>query len=203
MLAAGQGENVSELPVRLVVFAGSLRTGSFNRRLARAAAAVAAARGAEVREVNLGDWPLPIYDGDLEAGSGVPEPAVQLKELFADHDGFIVASPEYNGSFSPLLKNVIDWMSRQGTDPAPMLPYRGKVAGLLAASPGRLGGLRGLVDVRRVLSGIGVHVVPAEFALNGAGTAFGADGELLDSAHRQGVARVVDQVIRTAARLRA
>ncbi len=188
--------------VRIVVFAGSVRRGSYNRRLAASAADLVDQAGAEAVRIDLADYPAPLYNGDLEAERGLPDSVVALKRAFAESAGFVAVSPEYNGSISPLMKNTIDWMSRRGEDPAPMLPFRGKVAGLLAAAPGRLGGLRGLVELRRVLSGIGVLVVPAQYALHGAGEAFAEDGSLVSDAHRQGVVRVVEATVATARKMR-
>ena len=187
--------------VRIVVFAGSVRTGSYNRKLAAATAAMLGEQGAEAILVDLAKYPAPLYDGDLEAASGLPETVVALKRMFQESAGFIAASPEYNGSISPLMKNTIDWMSRRGEDAAPMLPFRGKVAGLLSASPGRLGGLRGLVELRRVLSGIGVLVVPNQYSVHSAGEAFDDDGTLAVDAHRRGVTRVLEATVATAKRM--
>ncbi len=187
--------------VRIAVFAASLRTGSHNRKLASVAADMLEPCGAEVVRVDLADYPAPLYNGDIEAESGLPDTVVALKRVFQECAGFIAVSPEYNGSLSPLMKNTIDWMSRRGDDPAPMLPFRGKVAGLLSAAPGRLGGLRGLVELRRVLSGIGVLVVPSQYAVHGAGEAFGDDGSLVEEAHRRGVARVLEATSTTARRM--
>lgn len=186
---------------RLAVFAGSLRRESYNRRLALVAADMVEEAGAEAVRVDLADYPMPLYDADFEAESGLPAAVVAVKEVFSSCEGFIAASPEYNGSLSPLMKNAIDWMSRKGDDPAPMMPFRDKVAGLLSASPGGLGGLRGLIELRRVLGGLGVVVSPVQHALGGAGAAFGEDGELVDEATRKAVERVVAKTVELARRL--
>lgn len=186
---------------RLAVFAGSLRRQSFNRRLALAAADMVDGAGAEAVRVDLADYQIPLYDADIEADSGLPAGVVAIKKVFADCDGFIAASPEYNGSLSPLIKNTIDWMSRKGDDPAPMIPFRDKVAGLLSASPGKLGGLRGLIELRRVLGGLGVLVSPVQHAIGGAGEAFGDDGGLVDEATRRSVERVVVKTVELARKL--
>ncbi len=188
--------------VQIVVFAGSVRTGSYNRKLATAAANMLGARGAEAVLVDLAMYPAPLYNGDLEAKSGIPDTIVALKRVFQNSNGFIAASPEYNGSLSPLMKNTIDWMSRRGEDSASMLPFRGKVAGLMSAAPGRLGGLRGLVELRRVLSGIGVLVVPNQYSVHTAGEAFDDEGSLAVDAHRRGVEQVVAATVATAQRMR-
>ena len=183
---------------RLLVFAGSSRTGSLNTRLARAAAAVAESMGATVTLVSLADFEMPLYDGDLEAEHGIPEGVQRWKRALIEHDGFIVASPEYNGSLSPLLKNAIDWASRREGDEPRLVAFQGKVVGLLAASPGGLGGLRALPHVRTILSGIGAHVVPRQFALGGAHQAFADDGSLADEGKAAQMAGVVEQVVQTA-----
>ena len=188
-------------PFQIVVFAGSIRTGSYNAMVASAVVPLLARFGAEAVPVDLADYPAPLYNADIEAESGLPESVVALKRVFQHSSGFIAVSPEYNGSVSPLMKNTIDWMSRRGEDPTPMLPFRGKVAGLLSASPGRLGGLRGLVELRRVLSGIGVLVVPQQYAVHTAGKAFGEDGSLVQDEHWRGITRVVEATVSIARRI--
>lgn len=187
---------------RILVFAGSARKASHNKKLAAAAASVAEGLGADVTLIDLADYPIPLYDGDLEEADGLPEHAQTLKRMFADHDGLFIAAPEYNASITPLLKNTIDWLSRsEPSDTGPMMAFRGKVAALGSTSPGRLGGLRGLVVVRMLLSGIGVHVVPDQVAVGAAGTAFAEDGSLTD----EGAAKMLDatmgNLINTARRL--
>ena len=137
---------------KILAFAGSTRTDSLNKKLARAAAAIAGEAGAEVTFVDLRDLALPLYDGDLEEASGLPEGARKLKALLRASDGFLIASPEYNSSVTAVLKNALDWASRAETDDEPPLAaFRGKAAALLSASPGALGGLRGLVHLRAIL----------------------------------------------------
>lgn len=183
---------------RLIVFAGSARRGSWNRQLAAVAAGMAREAGAEVTPVDLADYPLPILDEDLESAEGLPEHAVRLKDLFRSQDGFIVCCPEYNSSITPLLKNTIDWLSRPREGEPVLACFRGKVAGLLAASPGALGGLRGLVHVRAILGNIGVHVVPDQHALAGAQGAFAPDGSLADAGQADRVRAVVGATVRAA-----
>lgn len=187
---------------RLIVFAGSTRRESWNRKLAAAAAGMAREAGAEVTPLELSDYPMPIMDEDLEAAEGLPANALKLKDLFKAHDGFLVSCPEYNGSITPLLKNTIDWLSRPREGEAQLACFGGKVAGLFGASPGGLGGLRGLVHVRAILSGIGTHVVPAQFALGGAHEAFNPDGSMADPAKAKAVRAVVEATVRTATRLK-
>ena len=167
-------------PVKILAFAGSTRRESFNKRLVRVAAAGARRAGAEVTVLDLADLPLPIFDQDLEAAEGLPANARKLKELMADHQGFLISSPEYNSSITPLLKNAIDWASRKEEGEQPMTAYRGKAAALMSASPGGLGGLRGLVHLRAILGNMGVLVLPRQKAVGGAVKAFNEDGNLLD-----------------------
>jgi NAD(P)H-dependent FMN reductase len=184
---------------RLIVFAGSTRKESFNRRLARVAAGMAREAGADVTHLELADYPLPIMDEDLEAAEGLP---INCLDLWKAHDGFIVSCPEYNSSITPLLKNTIDWLSRPRQGEKPLECFKGKVAGLLGASSGALGGLRGLVTVRSILGNIGVIVMPEQHALTGADKRFGPDGSLLEPPQADAVRRVVDATVRVAGRLR-
>lgn len=165
---------------KILAFSGSARKDSYNQKLVKIAAGGAEKAGAEVNLINLGDFPMPMFNQDLEAEQGIPEPARDFKKLLIEHDGFLIASPEYNSAFSPLLKNAIDWASRREGDEAPLLAYRGKIATLMAASPGALGGLRGLVFLRMLLGNIGVTVLAKQQAIVRADQAFGPDGNLLD-----------------------
>ena len=189
------------MPVRLLAFCGSARKESTNRRLLAAAVGAARAAGASVTELDLQSGLLPIYDGDLEARHGLPAAALELKAQFAAHDGFLIASPEYNGFFPPLLKNTLDWVSRPAPD-APA-PYAGKAAGLLAASPGALGGIRCLPHLRLLLANLGVTVSPAQLALGRADQAFGADGNLGDANQQKLLEQVVADLIRLTAAIKS
>lgn len=166
---------------RILAFAGSNRKESFNRKLLHAAAEAAKAAGAHVTLLELRDYPLPIMDQDLEKESGIPENAMKLKKIFIEHQGFVIASPEYNSSVTPLLKNTIDWVSRPVPGEPALAAYQGKVATLLSASSGALGGLRGLVHLRAILGNIGVIVLPEQLAISSAHEAFNADGSLKDA----------------------
>ena len=171
---------MSEYP-RILAFAGSSRSGSFNQVLLENAVDIARAAGAEVTSINLKDYPLPIFDQDLESANGMPQPARELKNLFVQHSSLLIACPEYNSSITPLLKNTIDWVTRPAdeNDP-PLSAFAGKTAALLAASPGGFGGLRGMRHVREILSNIGVLVCPSQFALAKAHEAFDSSGKLQD-----------------------
>jgi NAD(P)H-dependent FMN reductase len=167
---------------RILALAGSTRKGSFNRNLLREAARGAVDGGAEVVEADLREFAMPLFDQDDEREHGMPEAAVRLKRLFLDCDGLLLASPEYNGSITGVLKNAIDWVSRRQGDEAPLAAFRGKAAALLAASPGALGGLRGLVHVRAILSNLGMLVLPGQLAVPKAGDVFADSGEMVDEA---------------------
>lgn len=173
---------------RILAFAGSARRDSFNKKLIKIAAKAAEEAGAEVTLLDLADFPLPLYDGDLEAEHGIPENAKALKELFLAHQGILLSCPEYNSSITPLLKNTIDWVSRPVEGEGPLAAYQGKVCALMSASPGALGGLRGLVHVRAILENIGVIVLPKQMAISQANNAFADDGTLNDSRQQETIA---------------
>lgn len=187
---------MSNIP-KILAFAGSTREASWNKRLVKVAAEGARSTGAEVTVIDLRDFPMPIYDGDLEANGGLPEQARRLKTLFIEHQGLLISSPEYNGGMSAVLKNAIDWVSRREGDEPNLAAYYNKVAGIMSTSPGRLGGLRGLVHVRQILTNIGVLVVPQQHALGGAGDAFGDDGMLVDSDQQAIITGIGARVART------
>ncbi len=190
--------------MKLLIFAGSTRQNSFNRQLAATAAAMARAAGAELTHLELADFDIPLYNADLEA-RGTPPDVIRLKKLLFEHPAWIICSPEYNGSYTALLKNTIDWASSpvkgdpewtRGTK-----PFEGKVVGLLSASPGALGGLRSLSHLSPLLLNLQCWIAPQQFALGNARQAFDSHGVLQDEAHRQGVQAVVDQVLWATARL--
>ncbi len=172
----------------LLAFAGSLRKESFNKKLVRIAAGAAEAAGGIVTVIDLRDYPMPIFDQDLETEQGLPEHAAQLKKLMLEQDGFLIASPEYNSSVTGVLKNTIDWASRMGPGETPLAAFMGKSAVLMSASPGALGGLRGLVHLRSILGNIGVLVLPEQMAIVKAHEAFNADGTLKDATQQASVA---------------
>ena len=163
---------------KILAFAGSVRKDSFNRKLLQHAVTGAREAGADVTVVDLKDYPLPLFDQDLEAESGPPENAKKLKKLFIEHHALLIASPEYNSSITPLMKNTIDWVSRPVAGDPALAGFQGKVASLISASPGALGGLRGLVHLRSILGNIGVIVLPEQIAVPVAHEAFDAAGSL-------------------------
>ena len=191
-------------PIPLLVFAGSSRAQSWNRKLASVAADTARAAGAQVTHLELGDFDLPLYNGDLEA-RGIPRDVIRLKEIFHAHPAWLVVSPEYNGSYTGLLKNTIDWVSSpikgDPTWASGTKPFAGKVVGMLSASPGALGGLRSLSHLAPLLMNLQCWVSPKQFALSKAGEAFDADGQLIAEAARSSVQGVVAQVLHAANRL--
>lgn len=173
---------------KILAFAGSARKNSFNKKLVKIAALGAEISGADVTLIDLADFAMPFFNQDLEQEQGMPVNARAFKNLLRSHDGFLIASPEYNGAFSALLKNAIDWASRTETpDELPLIAYQGKVAALMAASPGALGGSRGLVMLRLLLSNIGVMVLPNQYALSFAHNAFNSEGNLVDATQQQAV----------------
>jgi chromate reductase len=172
---------------RILAFAGSTRKESFNKKLVQNAATGARAAGAEVTLLDLKDFPLPLFDQDLEAAQGMPDNGTKLKKLFIDDDGLLIASPEYNSSVTAVLKNAIDWVSRPARGEPPLVAFTGKVATLMSASPGALGGLRGLAHVRSILGNIGVIVLPDQIAVAKAHEAFKPGGSLTDPQQQAGI----------------
>lgn len=189
---------------RLLAFPASARKDSFNRMLLKGMVSGAEAAGASVTLIEPHDYPLPIYDGDLEAGQGLPAPAAALQSLFAEHDGLLLASPEYNGFFTPLLKNTLDWLSRplpDGSGRPGTVHVRGKPAGIASASPGALGGIRSLQHTRLYLSNLGFIVVPEQVGVPNAAKVFDAAGRLTDERLAKAVEGVGAAVAGLAARL--
>lgn len=194
---------MSSVP-KILAFAGSLRAESFNKKLAKLAAEAARRAGAQVTYLDLRDLPLPIFDQDLEARDGLHENARQLKALLLAHDGFIIAAPEYNSSITAVLKNAIDWASRKGhPEEANLACFAGKTAAIMSASPGGLGGLRGLVHLRAILENIQVLVLPDQIAIATAHEAFQPDGSLKDARRQATVEVIASKLVDTIAKLRA
>ncbi len=187
---------------KILAFAGSLRRDSLNKKLAAAAAQAAEAAGAEVTLIDLKDFPLAVYDQDVEDAEGLPDAAKRLKQLMFDADGFLISAPEYNSSITAALKNAIDWASRREEGEEPLQAFRGKVAALVAASPGGLGGLRGLVHVRAILGNIQVLVLPRQYALSNAGQAFDEQGRLTDEKAREAVEAIGRELADTIRKLK-
>jgi NAD(P)H-dependent FMN reductase len=177
---------------KILAFAGSTRIDSYNKKLVKIAASGAQAAGAEVTYIDLRDLPLPLYDEDLEAQEGLPANARTFKDLMISHQGLLIASPEYNSSLTAVLKNAIDWASRPAPNEAPLAAFAGKVATIMSASPGALGGLRGLVHLRSILGNIKVLVLPDQVAVPKAYEAFNVDGTLKDPKQQQSIEQLGD-----------
>jgi NAD(P)H-dependent FMN reductase len=188
---------------KILAFAGSLRTDSLNKKLIRAASEAAQSAGGEVTLIDLRDYPMPIFDGDDEVAHGLPHNARKLKELFLAHQGLLIASPEYNSSVTAVLKNAIDWVSRPLPGEVYLAPFLDKVAALLSASPGALGGLRGLVHLRAILGNIGVLVLPDQLAIPLAHEAFDANGKLKDAKKQAELERIARRLVQVTARYNA
>jgi chromate reductase, NAD(P)H dehydrogenase (quinone) len=180
--------------MRLLFFAGSAREGSYNKKLARLACHIAGANGVEAVFVDLKDYPMPIYNGDVEATDGPPERARAFTALLQEYDGVFIATPEYNSSVPPLLKNTLDWVSRVKADGESGIEvYRTRVFAISGASPGYYGAMRSLLHLRQILEiGLGAAVIPQQLALPRAMNAFEDDGGLKDEAQQVLLKRVVE-----------
>lgn len=174
------------MAIKVLAFSGSLRKASLNTALVRIAAEGARLSGAEVTIAELREYPMPLYDGDLEASQGMPEHAARFKALLVAHQGLLIASPEHNSMISAALKNAIDWASRPGPGETSLYAFQGKVAALCAASPGALGGIRGLVSLKSLLGNIGVTIIPQQVAVSKAHEAI-EGGALKDAKQQQSI----------------
>ena len=182
--------------LKILVIPGSLRTGSHNARLAAAAAYQFVQAGAEVTRISLGDFPLPIYDGDLQSKSGVPKNAINLKRMIGAHQGVVMVTPEYNSSVPPLVKNAIDWVSRvHDANKSRGQVFRGRAFAIAAASEGRLGGSRALAALRLILSACHAMVIPNQLALSFAGEAYDDMDRLKHPADIEALNALVRQLI--------
>lgn len=173
---------------KILAFCGSTRKDSLNKKLLAIAVKGAKDAGASVNMIDMQDYSLPIFNQDDEQENGMPENARQFKQLLVEADGMLIASPEYNGSYSALLKNSIDWASRsEAENEAPLIAYRDKFAAIMSASPGSLGGLRGLTVLRMLLSGLGMMVLPKQVAIPNAMKAFDFNDQLINDKQRSSV----------------
>jgi chromate reductase, NAD(P)H dehydrogenase (quinone) len=184
--------------LRILAFSGSARRESLNKKLLAVAIEATRAAGAEVTLHDFKEFPIPMYDGDLEDAEGIPANAQKLIELITQHAGLLIASPEYNSQNAPLLKNAIDWCTR--TDENPLI---GKVAGIVSASPGMFGGIRSQTLLRQLLIHLGCHVVPVTCVLPHADKAFDENGALKDERSRKSVQAVATQLVRITTKLNA
>lgn len=187
----------SSMAPRILAFAGSARRESLNRKLLAVTVQAVSEAGGKVTLVELKDFALPLYDGDLEDAAGMPAGAAKLVELIKAHDGLLIASPEYNSMITPLLKNAIDWCSRADDDPFP-----GKVVAVVSASPGALGGIRSLKMAQQLLLHLGCHVVPGNTMLPQAHKAFDASGALTDERTAKSVKALAGALVEMARRLK-
>lgn len=192
------------MSVKILAFAGSTRKESLNKKLVHVAAEGARAAGAEVTVVDLHDYPMPLFDGDLEVASGMPEKALALKKMLREHDGLLIASPEYNSGYSAVLKNTIDWLSRQSEPGEKALSaFAGKYAALMSASPGALGGLRGLYQLRELMQNISVTVMPRMQSVPQAQAAFDEQGRMREENMAKSVAALGADLFKTLEKIKA
>ncbi|MDD4974957.1 MAG: NAD(P)H-dependent oxidoreductase [Bacteriovorax sp.] len=187
---------------KIIAFAGSTRTESYNKKILKAAVFGAREAGAEVTVIDLRDFPLPLFDGDLEAKEGIPSNGKKLKELFKTHHALLLALPEYNSSMSGVFKNTIDWVSRPEKGETPLQCFDGKVAGLISASPGSLGGLRGLVHARSMLENINVLVMPEQICVPKAAEAFDEYGILKNEVIKKSIEKLGADLVDLTLRVR-
>ena len=188
--------------LKILVIPGSLRTGSINAKLAAAAAHELALAGAEVTRISLGDFPLPIYDGDLQSKSGVPKNAVNLKRMMSAHHGVLIVTPEYNSSVPALVKNTIDWVTRvQDAHETRGQVFSERPFAIAAASEGRLGGTRSLAALRLILTACHATVIPNQLALSFASQAYDDMDRLKHPADVEALAALVRQLVEVSQRM--
>ncbi|WP_457580768.1 NADPH-dependent FMN reductase [Ensifer canadensis] len=188
---------------RIIAFSGSAREGSFNKLLASEAAAQARDLGATVTLIDLNDFTMPVYHGDDERRDGTTPNGRLLRRMFMEHDGFLIASPENNGSVSALLKNTFDWISRADDGLAEKVAFAGKVAGIMGCTTGYFGALRQMAHLRDILSSMGTIVLPERVNIPNAREAFDADGHLTTDAARASVSALVKRLVFVTDRLRS
>ena len=189
--------------IKILAFSGSGRKDSYNKKVVQVAAQGAIESGAEVMIVDLAEFDMPIFNEDLESEQGMHPGGQKFKKFLMQHDGFLISSPEHNSSYSALLKNSIDWASRQVEGEAPMQAYKGKVAGIMGASPGALGGLRGLVNLRMLLENIGVMVLPGQKAVVKVHTLLDDNGQLSDEKTQIALKNIGKELVNTLSKLKA
>lgn len=190
------------MTTKILAFSGSAKKSSLNQKLVTCAAQYAKEAGAEITVINLGDFNLPLFDEDLEREQGTPQGAVELKELMKSHHGFLISSPEYNSSITPLLKNAIDWASRKADDESNLECFDGKVIGLMACSPGALGGMRGLFHVTSILGSIKSIVLPHQIAVGNGYQAFDQQGKLVEKKDIEAVRNISQKTVEFATKLK-
>lgn len=186
----------------ILAFAGSLRKDSFNKRLVKIAAQGARDAGGEVTYIDLADYPMPMFNEDIEASTGMDPVARKFKELMIAADGILLSSPEYNGSISGALKNAIDWASRPEKGETPLIAFKDKPIQLMSASPGGLGGIRGLIHLRGMLGGIQMMVMPQQHCVSQAHTVMDKEGNLTDEKQREIVIGLGKKLVETVKKLK-
>lgn len=187
---------------KFLCLAGSSRKESFNKKLAKCAFEELKAQGADAQFVDLHDYPMPLFNEDDEASTGMPENALKLKKIFIKTDGFFIASPEYNSSISPLLKNTMDWISRTHEEGEPALKaYKGKVFAIGGASPGGFGGMRGLVHLRMILQNMGAHTIPSQISVPSSFKEFDEHGHFVQEKYAKMLKGMMGELIDMTQRL--
>ncbi len=177
--------------IKILAFSGSSRKDSVNKKMVKIAAQGVEKAGTEVTYIDLADYPMPIYNGDLEESEGLPKPAREFKKILTEHNGILISTPEYNSNFPALLKNAIDWASRsESADETRLSAYQNKFAAIMCATPGGSGGMKGLMMLRLQLEHIGVIVLPNQQSLSQAHQAFDEQGNLVDSKKQRAVKKV-------------
>lgn len=182
---------------RVLGFAGSSREGSYNKLLLKEASEMAQQAGTVVKVIDLKDYPLPFFDEDLESQQGMPEKAKELRNLMVNSQIIIIASPEYNASIPAVLKNALDWASRNEEGKGSRDAYKGKVFVLLSASPGKTGGSRGLVHLKAIIEDVGGKVYLKQFSLPAAYQAFDDQGHLKDAQQRAELQQLVQEAFKS------
>lgn len=192
------------MTIKTLAIAGSLRKESYNQKLVELAARQAQDTGSETLSLKLTDFPMPLLNEDDEAAQGAPAAASQLREHFVNSDLLLIASPEYNGSISGVLKNTIDWLSRPSSSKDGELSsaFEGKVVALLSASPGGFGGMRGLEHLRTILTNLGAIVLPGNVSIPAAYAAFKDDGSLEQEALNDRLKGQIEKAVATAKALK-
>lgn len=184
---------------RILLFAGSTRTGAYSGKVADLAQKELALQGAEVTRISLADFPLPIMNQDLEAEEGVPENAIKLARLFVAHDAVMICTPEYNGSMPPLLKNTIDWISRAKENGKSIRAFGGKIGCICSSSEGNFAGIRSASHLRQVLVHIQMEVIAPQVSVPNANEAFEENGEFKSERPRSGMNRTCKTLVEEAA----
>ncbi len=188
---------------KILAFSGSTRRNSYNQAVVECAAQAAKDAGAEVTVINLADYAMPIFNEDEEAEYGIPERAQAFKQLMIEHDGILIASPEYNSSYPAVLKNAIDWASRKAGDEPVLAAYKQKVVGLMAASPGALGGMRVLVVLRMLMQNLSCIVAPAQVAVGNVADKLDESSAISDEKTKKQLANLAKQVVDLATKLKS